>query len=308
MTFQFLGMPGRAAKMRAVFAAEAPEIAFFDREDTVDPAEVRYLATWTPPAEMTQRYSNLELLFSTGAGVDQFDFATIPDHVALVRLVEPNLSAGMVEYVCGAVLALHRDFIAYGAAQRRGEWRERPFLLAPQRRVGVLGAGELGRAVLSALRPFGFPLAAWSRSPRTIEGVTHYSGAEGLDAMLAQTDILICLLPLTPDTHGILCHNLFEKLPQRASLINVGRGRHLVEQDLLRALESGRINQAILDVLHPEPLPPGHPFWTHPGILVTPHIASVTDAVGAARAIIANIRRHREGHSPEGLVARESGY
>ena len=308
MTFQFLGMPERAARMRAVFAAEVPEIAFYDRDDAVDPGEVRYLATWTPPADMAQRYTNLELLFSTGAGVDQFDFAAIPEHVALVRLVEPNLSAGMVEYVCGAVLGLHRDFIVYGAAQRRGEWHERPFLLAPQRRVSVLGAGELGRAVLSALRPFGFPLSAWSRSPREIEGVRLYSGTDGLDAMLAQTDVLICLLPLTPDTHGILCHDLFEKMPMGAALVNVGRGRHLVEQDLLRALESGRIGQAILDVVHPEPLPPAHPFWAHPGILVTPHVASVTDAVGAARAIIANIRRHREGIPPEGLVTRESGY
>ncbi|AOR78527.1 2-hydroxyacid dehydrogenase [Novosphingobium resinovorum] len=308
MTFQFLGMPERAAAMRAVFAAEAPEIAFHDRDDDIDPADVRYLATWTPPADMARRYSSLELLFSTGAGVDQFDLALIPSQVALVRLVERNLIAGMVEYASGAVLALHRDFIAYSAAQKRGEWRERPVLAATQRRVGVLGAGELGRAVLAALRPYDFQLAAWSRSPRSIDGVTHYYGSDGLDAMLGATDILVCLLPLTPDTHGILCHSLFEKLPQGASLLNVGRGRHLVEHDLLSAIEAGRISQAILDVVDPEPLSPGHPFWTNPNILVTPHIASVTEPVGAARAIIANIRRHRDGEAPDGLVRREAGY
>jgi glyoxylate/hydroxypyruvate reductase A len=308
MTFQFLGSPERTETMRAVFAAEAPEIGFIGNEPGVDTGTVRYLATWTPPAGLAAAYPDLELLFSTGAGVDQFDLAAIPTEVAVVRLVERALSEGMVEYACGAVLALHRDFIAYGAAQRRGEWKERAVCAASQRRVSVLGAGELSRAVLAALRPFGFRLSAWSRTPRAIEGVAHHCGTPGLSAMLAQTDILVCLLPLTAQTHGILCHDLFEKLPMGASLVNVGRGRHLVEHDLLRALESGRISQAVLDVVDPEPLPPGHPFWTHPDILVTPHIASVTEPKGAARAIIANIRRHREGLPMAGLVHRETGY
>jgi glyoxylate/hydroxypyruvate reductase A len=172
----------------------------------------------------------------------------------------------------------------------------------------VLGAGELGRAVLAALRPLGFALSAWSRSPRAIEGVAHHCGAAGLGTMMAETEILVCLLPLTPETDGILCHELFEQLPMGASLVNVGRGRHLVEHDLLRALESGRIAQAILDVVDPEPLPPRHPFWAHPGILLTPHIASVTEPEGAARAMIANIRRHRKGEPIEGLVRRDAGY
>jgi glyoxylate/hydroxypyruvate reductase A len=162
--------------------------------------------------------------------------------------------------------------------------------------------------VLAALRPFDFVLSAWSRSPRTIEGAAHHSGAAGLATMLSETDILVCLLPLTSDTDGILCHQLFEQLPMGASLVNVGRGRHLVEHDLLRALESGRITQAALDVVDPEPLPPGHPFWGHASILLTPHIASVTEPEGAARAIIANIRRHRQGEQIVGLVRRDAGY
>lgn len=308
MTFLFLGTPERSERMRAIFAAEAPQIAFHDRDDPADPASVRYLATWMPPADIVQRYPNLELLFSTGAGVDQFDLAAIPPHIALVRLVERNLIAGMVEYACGAILALHRDFIAYRAAQQRGKWKERPVFLAPDRRVGVLGAGELGRAVLAALRPFGFQLAAWSRSPREIEGVEHHSGPDGLDTMLGRTDILVCLLPLTEETSGILCRDLFEKLPHGASLLNVGRGRHVVQQDLLRALDTGRLSQAIVDVTEPEPLPDDHPFWSHPRLLLTPHIASVTEPIGAARAIISNIRRHLDGAVPEGLVRRDAGY
>jgi glyoxylate/hydroxypyruvate reductase A len=308
MTFLFIGGVERAATMRAVFAAEAPDIAFHTPDDAGDPLAVRYIAAWTPPANLAQRYPDLELLFSTGAGVDQFDLNALPPQVGLVRLVERHLIDGMVDYVAGAVLAIHRDLFAYARAQREAVWQELPVKTATQRRVGILGAGELGRAVLSALRPFGFPLAAWSRSPRSIEGVTHHSGTDGLTAMLAETDILICLLPLTAETTGILCRKLFDQLPKGAALINVGRGRHLVEQDLLSALDEGQISQAVLDVVTPEPLPTDHPFWTHPRILLTPHIASVTNAEGAARAMIANIRRHQDGLSPDGLVRRDMGY
>jgi glyoxylate/hydroxypyruvate reductase A len=308
MSFLFLGDPTPAARMRAIFEAEAPDIAFHDRADSGDPATIRYLATWTPPADMAESYPHLELLFSTGAGVDQFDLSTLSADVGLVRLVEQNIIDGMAEYVSAAVLSLHRDFFDYARAQRQARWAERPVKPAAERRVSILGAGELGRAVLAALSPFGFQLSAWSRSPRSIEGTRHYSGDSGLTEMLAATDILICLLPLTSKTAGILCRNLFDRLPRGAALVNVGRGRHLVEQDLLSALDDGQLSQAILDVVTPEPLPPEHPFWSHPNILITPHIASVTDPVGAARAIIANIRRHRNGQPIHGLVRRDIGY
>ncbi|AXB78429.1 glyoxylate/hydroxypyruvate reductase A [Novosphingobium sp. P6W] len=308
MTFLFLGDMGRAAKMRAVFAAEAPDIAFHDRETPGDAATVRYLATWTPPADLASRHPGLELVFSTGAGVDQFDMGLLPPQVSVVRLVEKHLIDGMVEYVCAAALSLHRDFFAYARAQRGERWQELPVLLAPRRRISILGAGELGRGVIAGLAPFGFPLSAWSRSPRTIEHAAHYSGDDGLTQMLAATDILVCLLPLTAQTTGVLCRDLFAKLPRGACLINVGRGGHLVENDLLAALDDGQLSQAVLDVTAPEPLPAGHPFWQHPRILLTPHIASVTDPAMAARAMIANIRRHREGLAPEGLVRRDMGY
>lgn len=308
MAFLFLGDMGRAATMRDIFAAEAPEIAFHDRENPGDPAAIRWLATWTPPADLAERFPKLELAFSTGAGVDQFDMTLLPPGVVLVRLVDQALIAGMVDYVAGAVLSLHRDFFAYARAQAEHVWKEKPVLPAARRRISILGCGELGRAVIAGLAPFGFPLAAWSRSPRTIDGAVHHSGANGLDRMLADTDILVCLLPLTPETTGILCRKLFDKLPAGAALVNVGRGAHLVEQDLLMALDEGRLGQAVLDVTKPEPLPQDHPFWSHPRIFVTPHIASVTDPQRAARAMIANIRRHVAGEVPEGLVSREAGY
>lgn len=308
MSFLFLGDRDRAVKMRAVFEARAPEIAFHDSEDPGDPAAIRYIATWKPPTDLATRHPALELLFSTGAGVDQFDMALVPSKVGLVRLIDGQLICNMVEYVAAAVLSLHRDFPAYARAQREGIWRERSVLAAPRRRISILGAGELGRAVIHGLAPFGFQLSAWSRAPRRIEGATHYAGTEGLDAMLSATDILICLLPLTTETTGILCRALYDKMPAGAALINVGRGGHLVEQDLLSALDDGQLSEAILDVVKPEPLPTGHPFWQHPRILMTPHIASVTDPARAAEAMIANIRRHLKGEPLEGLVRRDMGY
>ncbi len=308
MSFLFLGDPARSAKMRAVFAAEAPDIPFFDRECPGDPARIRYLATWVPPRDLAERYPAVELVFSTGAGVDQFDLSALPASVGVVRLIERSLIEGMVDYVAAAVLSLHRDFFAYARQQRAGHWTELPVRQAADRRVSVLGAGELGRAVLAALGPFGFPLSAWSRSPRALAGVTHYAGNDGLGSMLENTDILICLLPLTPETTGILCRDVFDRLPRGASLINVGRGQHLVEQDLLFALGEGQISQAILDVFAAEPLPPEHCFWSHPNILVTPHIASVTHPARAASVMIANIRRHCRGEAIDGLVRRAEGY
>lgn len=306
--FLFWGARDRAAMMRTVFASHAPDIAFYDANDQPDPSSVRYLATWQPPDDFGATYPNLELLFSTGAGVDQFDLAALPQSVKLIRLIDAHLTDGMVDYCTAAVMSLHRDFFQYQRAQREACWQEQTVLPATQRRVSILGAGELSRAVIKALRSFGFQLAAWSRSERVIEGAAHYSGPQALEAMLGNTDILICLLPLTAETAGMLNAALFAMLPTGAALVNVGRGGHVIDADLIDALDSGRLSQAILDVASSEPLRPGHPFWAHPRILLTPHIASVTDPVAASKAIIANIRRHRAGEPLVGLVERANGY
>jgi glyoxylate/hydroxypyruvate reductase A len=171
-----------------------------------------------------------------------------------------------------------------------------------------MGAGVLGRAVLARLRAFGFPCAAWSRMAHAIEGVECHAGEAGLGRFLARTDVLVCLLPLTPATHGLLGADLFARLPRGASLVNLGRGAHVVAADLLAAPDSGRLTEAILDVTDPEPLPEDHAFWSHPRIAITPHIASETSIPTAVDALIANIRRHRAGQSLEGLVDRKAGY
>lgn len=308
MTLLYTSDPARGQTWRAIFAQEAADIGFIAPPDPYDPAAIRYLAAWSPPADLIASLANLEILFSIGAGVDQFEMESIPPNVKVVRMIEPGIVAGMVEYATMAVLALHRDLIPYRAAQAEERWAPIKLVPAPQRRVGVMGLGQLGKAVLDALHPFGFALSGWSRSAHAVEGVTCHSGAEGLDAFLGSCDILLCLLPLTPDTRGILCRDLLSRLPRGAMLINAARGGHLVAQDLLALLDEGHLSAAMLDVTDPEPLPAGHPFWRHPRILLTPHVASMTRADSAGRALIANIRRHQAGEPMDGVVARGRGY
>lgn len=307
MTLLYTSDPERGRIWRDIFVAEAPDVAFVDTLDGLDPASIRYLAAWSPSANLISQLPGLEVLFSIGAGIDQFNMAVMPD-VRVVRMIEPGIVSGMVEYVTMAVLALHRNLIDYGLAQREARWAPLKLVPAEERRVGVMGLGNLGQAVVHALSPFGFQLSGWSRSAHAIAGVDCHAGPSALARFLADVDILVCLLPLTDDTRGILCRDTLSQLPGGAGLINVGRGGHLVPADLLSLLEEGHLSGAVLDVTDPEPLPAEHPFWTHRRILLTPHIASMTRAETSARAVIANIRRHEAGAAMVGEVGRNQGY
>ena len=304
MAVLFLSTPARAEVFRAAFAKALPDVDFHVGQ-APDPLAVRWLVTWTAPPDLAQTYPNLRLIFSIGAGVDQFDQSQIPAHVGIVRMLEPGIAAQMGEYATLATLALHRDLPAYLARQAQGEWQAGENLPAPQRRVGVMGLGQLGLTVIDRLRPFGFDLAGYSRTAKSVEGVTCFTD---LDAFLARTDLLICLLPLTADTQGILNAELFARLPHGARLVHVGRGGHLVTQDLLAALDSGQIAAAMLDVTEPEPLPADHPLWRHPAVIVTPHIASQTSAAEGAAHVIAGIRADLAGTSVPGQIDRQRGY
>jgi len=293
----------------AAFRDALPEIDSRPWDDPGDPAAVTYAFVWDPPEGALRRFPNLKCIFSLGAGVDHLlRDATLPDGVPIVRMVEPELTRGMSEYVAQHVLRFHRDGPALEAQQRAHVWKELLPPTAAERRVGFLGFGVLAQDAARVLSVFGFDLACWARTPKQMDGVMAFHGKDGLAPFLARTDILVCLLPLTPQTEGILDRELFARLPRGAYLINAARGGHQVEEDILAALDSGQLAGAALDVFRREPLPPDHPFWDHPKVTITPHIASITRPRSAAAEVVANIRRIEEGLTPHNIVDRDAGY
>lgn len=309
MALLYLSSPDRANVWRPYFQKEMPELPFIEgAEAVIDPAEIRYVATWIAPDDLAKRYPNLEMVLSVGAGVDQFDFGSLPERVKVVRMMTPGISGMMRDYVALGVMALHRDLPRYIRQQQKREWSAGAVQLARRRRVGVMGLGQLGRAALEALKPFGFPLAGWARSKREIDGIETFAGIEELPLFLERTDILICLLPLTPETTHILNAGVFAALPEGAGLVHAGRGGHLDHDALVSALDSGSMGGAVLDVTEPEPLPKDHPFWSHPKVILTPHVATITDFEEGATCAVQSIRAHCDGGEIPGLVDRDAGY
>ncbi|WP_062205465.1 glyoxylate/hydroxypyruvate reductase A [Aureimonas sp. AU12] len=300
--------PVRGAVWHEVFRNEAPELTLVDWDGDARARDSAYLVAWQPPAALPEGMPRLEALFCIGAGIDHLPFAEIPAAVHVVRMVDPDLTRSMVEYVVMAILMLHRDMPDYLADQAAGRWQARPVRRAADRRVGIMGLGVMGQAAAVALQAMGFAVRGWSASRKVLDGIACFAGDGERAAFLADIDILVCLLPLTPATRGILDAGLFAGLAPGAGLVNAGRGAHLVEADLLVALDSGRIRAAVLDVLAEEPPMPDHPLLHHPRIIATPHIASATHPAGAARQVIAGIRAHRAGRPIDNLVDRSQGY
>jgi glyoxylate/hydroxypyruvate reductase A len=275
----------------------------FDR-DAIDTALV-----WQPEPGLLDGLPNLKLIVCLGAGVDAIiGDPGFPRHLPVVRLVDPYMTAAMSEYVVFQVLRLHRQDLAYAAQQRVAEWREHPQKNAAERPVGILGFGTLGQDAGIKLKALGFDVAGWSRSAKDVPGTPTYAGAAGLDAILARSEILVSLLPLTRDTEGLLDARALARLPGGAAIVNAGRGRTLVEADLLTALDSGRLSGAVLDVFQTEPLPADHPFWRHPRIVVTPHIAADTHPATAIAAVVTAIREFEAGLPLTNRVDLARGY
>lgn len=258
-------------------------------------AEVAIVAA--PAAGDLAKLPKLGFIQSAWAGVDGLlNDPLLPRAIPLARLIDPTLATQMAEAVAAHVLALHRQAPAYRAQQAQAIWRQLPQVPAAERQVGLLGFGEMAQASARLLEKLGFKVRAWSRSHGD------------LNALLGGSDILVNLLPLTPQTRGILGRETFSRMKPGAAIINVGRGGHMVEADLIEALASGQISHAVLDVFETEPLPADHPFWRHPAITVLPHVAAITDPASASRRIAANIARFRAGEPVEGLVSLEAGY
>lgn len=308
MALLYKADPVRGAEWKALIAAKKPDLPVHVWPETGDADAVRYLAVWEPPENMAARFPHTKIVFSVGAGVDQFDFSALPADVPLVRMLDPGIAEGMVEYATLAVLALHRNLVDYIADKGAERWSAIRLVPAQKRRVGILGLGQLGEAAFRKLAGFDFSMSGWSRSPRVIDGITCHAGLQTLPAFLAGCDILVCLLPLTEQTRGILDADLFRHMPRGAALVNAGRGGHLKQDDLLAALASGRLSAAFLDVTDPEPLPKGHPLWTHPRVILTPHVASMTRPETAVDFVLETIERHKAGLPLRGLVDRQRGY
>lgn len=308
MTLLFVSTADNAEAWRGELAKRLPDLEFRVWPDLGDPADIDYALVWKPPPGLLASLPNLRLILSLGAGVEPLLADPTLPAAPLVRMVAEGLTDDMAAYVVLQVLRWQRHVDAYAEQQRAGLWKQRGHRPASEVRVGILGLGVLGEAAARALLPLGFDVIGWSRTPKEIRGVETVHGADGLVALAARSDFLVCLLPLTAETRGILNAKLFATLPKGAVAINAARGGHLVEADLLAALDSSHLGGASLDVFAEEPLPPGHPFWTHPRIHVTPHVAGITHPSRSADHVADAIRRAESGQPLLHVVDRAQGY
>ena len=296
---------GWVAALRAALPAHTLLLSRDGADGAIDAAIVA-----NPPPGSLQGLPSLKLIQSLWAGVDRLlDDPTLPAGVPVARMVDPAMNAAMAETALWAVLSLHRGFFRYAAQQRERRWHVLPQARADEVSVLVLGLGQMGRTAARRLVGQGYRVAAWTRSAAAPEtGVGLHAGLDVLPAALAEAHVVVNLLPLTPETRGLLNTALFDRLPAGASVVNLARGAHLVEADLLQALDQGHLSHAVLDVFGTEPLPAGHPFWTHERITVLPHAAAQTDVRSAAAVAAANIEALAAGRPIAHQVERSRGY
>jgi len=267
---------------------------------------VEFVLAWNPSPDIWHKIPHLKAISSYGAGVDSLLTQSNLPNVPIARIVDPNLAVSMSEYVQHAIGYFKLRFNQYLNNKQTQTYK--PRRAKSQKRVGVLGLGQLGVAVAQHLSNLGYQVSGWSRNPKDINNIACFNGKEQLGAMVSDVDYLVCLLPLTDDTRGILNKSLFDAMPQGSVLINVARGNHLNEQDLLEALASEQLSGAALDVFSQEPLPAEHPFWQQPNILLTPHVSAVTSVDTACEQIAANYRAMQQGQPLNNVVDVKLGY
>ncbi len=301
-------------RWREVLAAALPQHRLVLSAEEVLRADIEVAIVANPPAGALRELPGLRLIQSLWAGVDRLlADPTIPRGVPIARMVDPALASAMAETALWAVLSLHRGFFDYQQRQRQARWQQHAQRRADEVAITLLGFGAMGQACAQALRRQGYAVTAWTRSAgdavsAVLPDVQRISGREALWRRLADSDIVINLLPLTPDTTGLLNAGFFNAMPRHGAVVNLGRGGHVVEADLLQCLDRGLLRHAVLDVFAVEPLPPEHPYWRHDRITVLPHAAALTDARSAARLVAANVQALAEGRAPAHLIDRVRGY
>lgn len=305
------GGEAAVAEWRRHFGEVAPhlDVRWWD-DASVAPEDVHYALVWQPEAGRLAALPNLRMILSSAAGVDHITAdPDLPRHLPIIRMGGEEVGQRMGEFVCLGALSLLRGMKRIVNQQAAGVWENFPqHTCAFDTRVGVLGLGNLGARACEMLRDLGFQTSGWARSPKAIAGVECYAGAETLDAFLARSDILVNLLPDTPDTRGLIGARTLALLPPGASLLNVGRGPQVVLDDLIAALDGGHMAGAFLDVFDPEPLPPGHPAWQHPKIIISPHVAALASQRARAGFLAGAIAAFERGETPPNLYDSARGY
>ena len=305
----FIASRGNPEHLATLFRSELADHEVLTAQPGPGDAPVPYIVVGRPTPGVIRAVPGVELVLSLNAGIEHLlASGEVPDHLPIVRLVDDGLADGMSEWVLGQALAWHRNFAMYRDFQAKGEWSPQPEKLARERTVTVLGAGALGSPVAQHFARFGFNTRVWSRSGRQVEGATSFAGRDRLIEAVRGADIMVSLLPLTAETENILDATVFGALNKGGFFINGARGGHVVDADLIAALDSGQLSGAALDVFRTEPLPADHPFWRHPKIAISPHVAAPTHAHTAVKEMAENIRRFERGQPLNYVVDRKLGY
>lgn len=300
--------PESTRRWRDVMQAALPEFELVEWQPGQTGSGAKYAVVWGPPAEVFQTETGLEAIFNLGAGVDAIlGLPGLPD-IPIYRLEDAGMAAQMAEYVIHYLSRYSRGFDEYARRQLHSAWSPKQGIVYSRWPVGVMGLGQLGTYVARAVASLGYPVAGWARSPREEEGVEIFHGDAQFKAFLGRTRVLVNLLPLTDQTRGIINRELLQSLLPDAVVINIARGAHVVDEDLLAALDSGKLMAAVLDVFNQEPLPADHPYWLHPKVKMTPHVAAVTLEADAVDQISRRIRLLEEGKPASGIVRRDTGY
>ena len=308
MSVVVIRQDGKSEDWIKALQKEAPQIKFYNFLEDHPRDEIEVAMVWKHPAGAFKQYPQLGYIASFGAGVDfLLDDSEIPN-IPITRVVDTVLASDMSEFVVGAILAYLKNFHQYSHDQINGNWQPIPYRRIEDVRVGIMGLGALGLKLYKDLNKLNFNIIGWSKSTKNISNFKTYSGNDSLEEFLSLSNILVCLLPLTEATRGILNKELFSRLPRGAYVINVARGGHLVDEDLIAMIDSGHLGGACLDVYHNEPLNSDHPFWNHPQIFMTPHIASVSDIESVVPQLLENYDRFKKGLPLLNEVSTMRGY